>query len=294
MQFGYKTGRQVIAQSLFQGNLARGGNDPINIYIRTTSGGAIENSDPNTTINGTTFINNTAQASESTGIGVPGNAAGGAIKNTGPDSSLSLTDDLLKGNQALGGLVVSGPVSTDPDSGLASGGALDLDEGKLTASGDNFSNNLAQSQAEGSVHAASGGALYVRTDAGGTNTSARLARLSFEDNQASALDGNSAFGGALANFSSTFADDGSSYSGNHSLAQGPGIAYGGGLYLASDSSLSQSSITGNEALASGAGQGFGGGIAFGNDPTVGLQNVVVHLNHASTAGDDLYGDHQSP
>ena len=294
MVFGYKTDRQMISQSMFRGNLAQGGDDPVEMYMRTTYGGAIENSDPNTTIDGTTLIDNTAQGSESTGIGVPGNAAGGAITNTGPKSSLSLTDDSFTGNRALGGVVVSGPESTDPDSGLASGGGLDLDEGTLTASGDHFSNNLAQSQADGSVHAASGGALYVRTDAGGTNTSAQLARLSFENNQASALDGNSAFGGALANFSSGFVDVASSYSGNQALVQGPGIAYGGGLYLASDSSLSQSSITGNEAMASGAGQGFGGGIAFGDDPTVSLQNVVVRLNHASTGGDDLYGDHQSP
>jgi hypothetical protein len=288
MSFGYKTSQTMITRSLFRGNLARGGDDPQSTSLRASSGGAILNNDPNTTIAGTTFINNTAQAGNATGIGVPGNAEGGAIDTTGPQSSLSLTNDRLIGNQALGGLVVAGPESTDPNSGLASGGALFLDNGELTVSGDQFSGNLAQTQAEGSVHNAAGGALYINAD-----TNAQLARSSFTGNNARALGGNSAFGGALANFSSTFTDDHSSYSGNQALVESAGVAYGGGLYLAGDSNLSQSTITRNAALARGNGQGFGGGIAFADNPTVRLPNVFVRLNHASTDGNDIFGDHQS-
>ena len=38
MDFGYTTSRQMITRSLFQGNLAVGGDDPQFTTLRTTSG----------------------------------------------------------------------------------------------------------------------------------------------------------------------------------------------------------------------------------------------------------------
>ena len=63
--------------SLFSGNLARGGNDPQSSRPETAPEGAILNDSPNTTITGTTFLNNTVQGGNATGIGAPGNARGG-------------------------------------------------------------------------------------------------------------------------------------------------------------------------------------------------------------------------
>ena len=76
--------------------------------------------------------------------------------------------------------------------------------------------------------------------------------------------------------------------GNQALVQAGGIAYGGGLYLANDTSVSQSTITGNGALAPMGGQGFGGGIAFPTTPRSSLQKVDVRGNRATTSGPDLY------
>jgi hypothetical protein len=289
MSFGFRTSQTRIANSLFKGNLAQGGNDPQHISLRGTSGGAILNNNPNTTIVGTALIDNTARAGNATGIGVPGNAHGGAIDSTGNDSeSLTLASDRLIGNRALAGTVVAGPISTDPDSGLAGGGAVFVEDGSLNVARTQFARDVAQSTAAGSVHNASGGALYVNAD-----TTATLTEIALQSNQARALGGNSAFGGGVANFSNAFTESTSLVTGNQAVVQGGGAAFGGGLYLANDSSVSESQIAGNAALASGSGQGFGGGIAFANDPTVSLQNVVVHKNRATTAGPDLYGDHQS-
>src|SRR5262249_37640803 len=115
----------------------------------------------------------------------------------------------------------------------------------------------------------------------------------FLGNHAHALNGNSAFGGALASYSDAFTDSGSSFVGNQALVEAGGMAYGGGLYLANDSSLSGSTITGDGAFASVGSQGFGGGIAFSGNPKVKLQKVVVLGNRAATSGPDLFGDHQS-
>jgi hypothetical protein len=288
MSFGFTTSKNTITSSLFSGNLARGGNDPQSSALRNSSGGAILNDSPNTTITGTTFLNNTVQGGNATGIGAPGNARGGAINTTGTGSSLTLSNDLLITNRALAGTVLAGPNSTDPDSGLASGGAVFLDEGSLIASKLQFTGNLAQSKAPGSVHDASGGALSASVD-----TTTQLTRSLFVGNQARALGANTAFGGALANFSNAFAVSIATFAGNQAFAQGAGIAYGGGLYLANDTSVSQSTITGNAALAPMGGQGFGGGIAFANNPKVSLQKVTVRGNRATTSGPDLYGNYQS-
>jgi hypothetical protein len=289
MSFGFTTSQTMIAASLFRGNLARGGDDPQDSAFRINAGGAIYNNSPNTTIVGTTFLNNTAQGGNATGIGVPGNATGGAIDSSGNSQvSLALSDDRLIGNAAVAGSTVAGPESTDPDSGLASGGAVFLHDGQLTVSKTLFSGNIAESAAAGAVHSASGGALYINS-----NTDVQLSQDSFLGNDARALDGNSAFGGALANYSNAFTDSGSSFVGNQALVEASGIAYGGGLYLANDSSLSGSAIIGNGAVASDGGQGFGGGIAFSGNPQVKLQKVVVLGNRAATSGPDLFGDHQS-
>ena len=289
MSFGFTTSQTMITASLFRGNLARGGDDPQNSAFRNTAGGAIYNDSPNTTIVGTTFLNNTARGGNATGIGVPGNASGGAIDSQGNGQvSLALSDDRLIGNATIAGSAVAGPESTDPDSGLSSGGAVFLDDGQLTVSRTLFSGNIAESAAAGAVHSASGGALYINV-----NTDLQLSQDSFLGNHAHAVNGNSAFGGALASFSNAFTDSGSSFVGNQALVEAGGIAYGGGLYLANDSSLSGSTITGNGAFASVRGQGFGGGIAFSGNPKVKLQKVDVRGNRAATSGPDLFGDHQS-
>jgi hypothetical protein len=148
--------------------------------------------------------------------------------------------------------------------------------------------NLAESHAAGAVHNASGGALYVTA-----NTKTDVSQDLFLGNHARALNGNSSLGGALANYSNGFTESTSSFVGNQALVGANGIAYGGGLFIANDSSLSQSTITGNGALASAGGQGFGGGIAFSGNPKVKLQRVVVLGNRAATSGPDIFGDHQA-
>jgi hypothetical protein len=185
--------------------------------------------------------------------------------------------------------VLAGPASSDPDSGLARGGAVLIERGSAFIATTQFFGNVAQSRAAGSVHNALGGAVYVGADA-----IVQLARSILQGNQASALGGNSAFGGGVANFSSAFADiGGSNYTGNQALTQ-TGAAFGGGLYLANDSILSQSRITRNAALSLlRGGQGFGGGIAFANNPKFRALQIVVNNNRAATAGSNLFGDHQS-
>ncbi len=289
MSFGFKTSQAKIAASLFRGNLARGGDDPQLSALRESSGGAILNNSPNTTIVETTFLKNKAQGGNATGIGVPGNAKGGAIESSGDSqTSLTLSNDLLLGNAAIGGSVVAGPQSNDPDSGLASGGAVFLGDGQSTISGTLFSGNVAVSAGAGLVHNASGGALYVSA-----NTKTDVSQDLFLGNRARALNGNSSMGGALANYSNALTQSTSSFVGNQALVGANGIAYGGGLFIANDSSLSQSTITGNGALASAGGQGFGGGIAFSGNPKVKLQKVVVLGNRAATSGPDIFGDHQA-
>ena len=65
-----------------------------------------------------------------------------------------MSNDLLLGNAAIGGSVVAGPQSNDPNSGLASGGAVFVADGQSTIW--TFSaGNLAESHAAGAVHNAS-------------------------------------------------------------------------------------------------------------------------------------------
>lgn len=289
MAFGFTTSQTTISQSLFRGNLARGGDDPQSASLAFSSGGAILNNNPNTTIIGTTFINNTAQGGNATGAGSAGNAFGGALDSTGGnDPSLTLTNSRLAGNRALAGQVLSGADTGTSDYGSGRGGGIFLEDGTLNVSGVQFVGNFAQSTQLGSVHEAAGGALYIHPGA-----TAQVARSFFQGNQAGALGANTALGGAVANFSNAYSDTGSNFTGNQAVVQGPGTAFGGGLYLANDASLSQSRVTRNAALARAGGQGFGGGIAFAHNPKVVLQQVVVVRNTATTAGPDFFGDHQS-
>ncbi len=288
MSFGFKTSQTTITRNLFLGNLARGGDDPVTESLRTSSGGAILNNDPNTTISQTTFINNTAQAGNATGIGVPGNAKGGAVDTTGPNATLTLTSDKLIGNRALGGLVLGANQLIESDSGLASGGAVYLEGGQLTASKDQFSGNLALSKLQGTFGAGFAGALYVSA-----GTIAQLSKSSFTGNTVQASGGDNALGGAIANFSDNFSDTGSTYTGNQAIVQGTGSAFGGALFIDNTSSLTGSKITRNAAIGRGQAQGFGGGIAFDDNPKVVLQGVVVQKNRATTSGNNLFGDYQS-
>src|SRR5262249_33783222 len=142
-----------------------------------------------------------------------------------------------------------------------------------------------RSEALGTIHDASGGALYLAT-----GTSAQLAGAQFQNNMALALGANFAFGGAIASFSNDFTDVASSFTGNQALVGGSGSAFGGGLYITGTSTLIASKITRNAALG---GKGFGGGIAFAMNPKVELRQVIIRGNRATTAGPDLFGDHQT-
>jgi hypothetical protein len=289
ISFGFTTSQTMISRSVFSGNSVKGGDDPQDVTLRTAAGGAILNNAPNTTIVASSFQNNVVLGGNATGIGVPGNATGGAIDSSGGDTvSLTLSADKLIGNRAVAGSTLAGPDSSSVDSGQAGGGAVAIDGGQFNNLGVRYSANLALTGSVGTTHGAFGGAVYVLPDA-----SANLTGDAFQGNQASGLGGNSAFGGAVANLSKAFSLNASSFTTNEATVQGTGTAFGGGLYLANNSSLSQSKITRNAALARGAGQGFGGGIAFANNPKVSLQQVTVTGNRATTSGPDFFGNHQS-
>lgn len=124
-------------------------------------------------------------------------------------------------------------------------------------------------------------------DSGQNNSGQNNSGPILSGNRASSTTG-PAQGGAIAFDGSAFGDNGSIFRGNRATSgRHTGSAYGGALFLQSDSQLVGSLVAGNRAHAA---DGYGGGVALpsGPDALTQVQAGIHRRNRATTAGDDLW------
>lgn len=274
-----------ILNSLFRGNAALGGDDGGNPTYRTTQGGAFFNNGY-TRISGSRFQGNSAIGGNDTGSGHVGSGFGGAIFSEGTGPLLTIDGSTFVDNSAVGGRrLVSGEPTVEPASGEARGGAIGAATGDITITGGDFVGNEAIVRVAGERIAA-GAAIDIPVPPAGYVTYLTSTAVRFFSNVATSVTG-PATGGAIAFSGDAFADSGSVFSGNEARSgRQSGSAYGGALFLETDSRLLGSLITHNRASAA---SGFGGGIALPYGPDVLTEvQTSVRRNAAATAGDDVW------
>jgi hypothetical protein len=321
--YGTSQSRTLIQGDVFSGNRVVGGRDASNVAYREASGGAIMNNAPNTVVRNSVFRQNLAIGGTDTGSGHVGYALGGAICNmlapikTGlPDvfspawmdffggrpsesepsfeasgpPSLEIYGSVFQSNTAQGGTILRGNGLTEPNAGMARGGAIYHDVATLFVSGGSFIDNIARGSSRGSGRSAEGGAIYAfgYSPQFGYTTSLQLAGVSFTGNRVIAFQDNTARGGAVAQMGNFFEDRGSTYRGNSASASCGGTAYGGALAITNGTArLEGVSVTSNSARGY---RGYGGGIAFENDPKAALLTDRVLANLATTDGKNIWGE----
>jgi hypothetical protein len=320
------TSTLTVIDSTFIGNQAIGGSGGstqkgVSAYILGTGfGGAIADDEATGTlvVSGCTFSYNQAVggsngAGNTSGRGIVGDGAGGALGIIGPATITNCTFDH---NAALGGSGNSGGGSFTV-LGRGVGGAIqnttfEGSQATLTLSGCTFTDNQAVG-GNGNT-----GTPFVNEGFGGAIDNARGATATvtgstFSGNQAiggqggPGENGGVGLGGALVNFGgSSLTLIGCRLTGNQAVggAGGSGASggngFGGGIYNDGQSSLTilTSTITDNQATGGGAGaggsagQGVGGGAYFASGGVVCLDlSTQAHVknNHASTSDDDVFG-----
>jgi hypothetical protein len=265
------------------------------------SGGAIAGNGP-LAISGSTFVGNLAQGGLNGGSGT-----GGAIAQDGTGATLNLSSSLFLRNRALGGDGAGEGVGSGGGR-AAGGGVWNGDGAAATVTGSTFIGNVAVG---GSTGPATGSHSYQGGNAeGGAIANTYDSSLSVTG---CIIAGNSATGGGAApgrnnvvagagQGGGIFDRDGSlqvtdsTISGNAAVAGNNGYSFdngGGGVFVSGTSahaSFTDVLITLNSAtVASGSGQANGGGIYIGTGALTTLKKTEVIGNHASTAGDNIYG-----
>lgn len=270
----FTVGTQLIFSSdAFVNNFAQGGSGEQGVWF--AAGGAIDAlfgffgpTGPQTsTITNSTFVGNAV-------VGADGDQSfafvtGGAISNN--SDPLVITGTSFVANQAVGGNGVNGSIGC-----RALGGAIYNYGESLTIQGGSIIGNSAKGGNGGNNSSGAGGA------------------------------GGDAYGGGISNQSATATITGTLIAGNSARGGAGGIgsttngaggnAFGGGIAIDIDGSLAVfgALITGNSADGGAGGpgasdgQGFGGGIAIVSGTATITKSKVIG-NHASTAGDNIYG-----
>lgn len=276
----------LIQNSSFRNNTVVGGDDAPSATYRASGGGAFFNNASGTVVSGSRFNGNSAVGGNDTGSGHVGSGLGGAILSEGRSPTIDLYNSAFEHNSAVGGRrLVPGESFVEPVSGEAAGGAIRSGTGAVTVSGGSFVANQSIVRAGGD-RIASGGAIDIAQPGEGFTGYLNTVGVRFNSNVADS-DSGTATGGAIAFNGTAFADNGSTFRGNVARSGQPsGSAYGGALYLQTQSQLNGSKITRNYAHAP---LGYGGGAALPNGPEVltQVQSSLVN-NRASTAGDDLW------
>lgn len=273
----------TILNTLFRGNTAVGGDDAANPDYRESLGGAFLNNGY-TYVSGSRFQGNSVIGGDDTGSGHVGSGSGGAIFSDGKRPLLTINDSTFVGNSALGGLrLVAGEPTVEAASGEGRGGAIATRGGDMTINGGSFYGNEAIVRVSGDRIAA-GGAIDIPQPDNVSYLTTTAVR--FVSNGATSVTG-PATGGAIAFNGTAFADSGSVFWGNKARSgRQNGSAYGGALFLETESRLLGSLIMDNRARAA---EGFGGGIALPSGPDALTEvQTSVRRNSATTAGADVW------
>jgi hypothetical protein len=274
----------------------------------SAEGGAIYNQGT-LVLSAVTVQGNVAQGSDgvsNSGTGDNGNAcAGGGIWSNG---SLTLQNGtIVQTNQAIGG----GPGGTAKKSGTggnAFGGGVYVAGGTANFTGVSITNNIALAglgahfcSSPGSICTkdgnAFGGGLYVE---GGTVT---LSSDTLDGNKANAVPlftefGGSAFGGALYVQAGTVTLTGDMVGSNVATGEYSQVAEGGGIYIASEATvtLCNDTVESNTADDTGGGmnigvRSYGGGIYIASGATVYIDSfTVAHtINNTAFAAPNIDG-----
>lgn len=266
----YNSGRLALFSCTFSGNRAIGSNAPqagVQQKGGDAAGGAIYSLGA-LVVSNCTFTANLA-AGESGWIAfeqpspIPtrvagGDGTGGAIYVRHFDGLQEIRDTLFSGNRSFGGGGGSDSYGYQATSGgSASGGALSLEEGRLSMVNCSFASNSTRggwAPYWESGGRSQGGAVHVKAG------DLAVARTRFNQNSAIGGSANHAAGGAVANQGSLSAREcgfsGNSVSGAPAgLHQRAGEAHGGALYSSSVALLEGNTFSANEARG---GQGFCG------------------------------------
>jgi hypothetical protein len=293
-----------VTDSLFAGNVARGGSGWTGPSAGTGLGGCISNGGSLSVEHSIFTANEAIGGNDNTGSAA-GGGTGGAISSgasVGTQSLMVSDGSIFDGNQAVGG---NGNGGDSPNAGA--GGAITVLKGSGEISGSTLDHNLALGGqgADGSSGGnGAGGGLFSFAHGGPSSpVSVTVSNSTVDYNAAiggpggSGGSGGNGLGGGLATApGATLAV--SSTTVNHNMAGGGhggaggngGNGYGGGLYndISSTLTLTGATVEYNLALGGGnGGLGVGGGVynlgAFAFDPT-----TVIKKNHASTSNDDIF------
>ncbi|MFL5244964.1 MAG: hypothetical protein ACJ8FY_22915 [Gemmataceae bacterium] len=318
------TGSATIVDSLFNDNLAQGGNTNSGEFAGLGGGGAIYN-DTALTVSGSVFRGNAAIGGNgNVGLIHTGHGVGGAIFSGSVASlfglrtaSLNVSDSTFAHNKARGGdgnqtflpLDFLAPVD-GPDNGT--GGAILVYQGTATITGSRLTHNIAQAGAGGAAQKGSlaeGGGVFILNYIGGVTASITNSRIDHNaaiggagvngGNGGDAIAGGVGIGGLGAFFGApgtltvtgTTIDHNRVRGGNGDGAGVGGNAHGGGLFIDSDSTvhLIASLIVKNRAkggAGSTPGEGIGGGV-YNLGSFLPDAASLIFGNHASTSNDDV-------
>jgi hypothetical protein len=276
------SGATTILGSTFLGNLVQGGPIPAGApdgsALTVSEGGALTGYLAPLDVRDSSFVGNQVIGSAG-GPGVAGGiASGGAIEVFGdvtgyfPPTIATFSNCVLSGNGALGGAGGDGAPG-----GAAVGGALDVNsDATVTLTDTAATENWAIGGAGGAGTAGGagmGGGCSVGTAVLFGTTDASSLTIS-----GSWLDHNQAIGGA----------GGRGACGGN--GQGGGVVVLSGSTAAFNNSIvTQNCALGGNGVGGSDGQGLGGGFYIDIGATVTISNTKVKRNHASTAGNEIYG-----
>ncbi len=245
------------------------------------------------TINGSTFSGNLAQGNSGPGFGL-----GGAIFTLG-GAALGLSSDLFAGNRAVGGSGAS--PAWHNAAGVGLGGALCTEIGSFgtatEVSDSTFIDNSATGGAatgagnEGGI--GEGGAIQASASVT-VSDSTFIGNTAVGDAGSGGAKGGNGLGGAIQSGYAMLKVSGTAIIANSATGgSGGGDGDGGGVAVSGNSGsaaltgvlISLNSATGG----SGGGHGYGGGLYIATGAITTLTNTQVVANHASTAGNNIYG-----
>jgi hypothetical protein len=307
----------TIKESLFDGNVARGGNrgnrgNTTDSLAGLGHSGAIYNGSTLSVVDSEFRNNQAIGGNDNGGKSFIGLGTGGAIGMGGPNASLTVGLDVsgctFDHNLAMGGNGNTGSGSFGPN--MASGGAIQIAQGSGDISNSTFDHNQAiggQGADRSGGGSASGGGLFVFALRDNVNVTVSGCTIGY--NAAigglggAGGDGGDGLGGGIAianaNHMATLNVDSTTINGNlalggFTLLGTGGDGLGGGLHKDAASSLVLTSATVKENFAlggfglAGFGQGIGGGgyapgTLFSFDDA-----TVIKKNHASTSNNDIF------
>jgi hypothetical protein len=311
----YNPAQASVKDSVFAGNVARGGKGCRGNFGGEGVGGGIANPNPTGTLSviGSTFRDNQAiGGNDNVGDTLPGTAEGGAISSGG--ASLSVTESTFDHNQAIGGngnqVTVPEPAILGPNVAIA--GAVGILGGIVTIGDSTFDHNqaLGGQGAAGSVGGVGvGGGIAVLNffappppqvvivTVGGCTVDHNSAIGGPGGSGGNGGNGGDGWGGGFANLlgatltvSGTTVDHNMARGGHGGAGGNGGNGLGGGLYNDASSTLALTGATVEYNLALGGGNGglgIGGGV-YNNNGVFTPVRTVIKGNHASTSNDNIF------